>query len=372
MERGLTSMTISPAGGLLQVRAASGTSRIENGMAWISELFFPVATLGIGAILLLWGAERLVDGAQILAIVFQLPKSVVGLTLVAFGTSAPELFVNVYAAAHGDSELALANVAGSNLANLCIGLGVCAIMGGIAIRRLDFRIDLIVFALSPLLVLVILLIDGGDTLPFWSCLPLTGLAVYYALSLRGRDDVSEELDLTQTGKPTASLPVGLGLFGLGILALYFGGQFTVESAKTLAAACGIREEIVGLTVVALLTSLPDIAATWSAARRGENGIAVGNILGSNISNIILVLNATLMTVGFSGAKSGIALISPSNSDTLSAAMMLRFDYLLVLLLSLVAGILAFVRERMGRVYGSTLLFTYVAYLIFRVWGELAS
>lgn len=317
-----------------------------------------VVYLLVGAGLLIWGAERLVDGATILACVFKLPKSVVGLTLVALGTSAPELFVNVLAAADGSTEFALANVSGSNLANLCVGLGVCGLLGGITIRRADFGRDLIVFAAAPCLVLLILTLDGRAALPLWAIGPLTALMIYYGWSLMGRDaDVVEEEFDSSSASSSHGVGRGVLFFLLGVVALYAGGEFTVRAAKSIAEYWNIDRAIIGLTIVAVLTSVPDIAATWVAARRGENEIAVGNIVGSNISNVVLVLNATVLTGGIFGA---------TVIDIPQLASLLRLDYLIVTLLSLMALIIVLFSERLSRRTGVILLISYFVYLTFRV------
>jgi len=350
-------------------------------------MFWSIVWLLIGAALLIWGAERLVDGATILAEVFSLPKAFVGLTLVALGTSAPELFVNVYAAASGNSGFALANVSGSNLANLCIGLGVCAIMGGITIRRADFGRDMMVFAIAPTIVLTILTLTQREILPLWAVIPLSALMIGYGWSLRGRGNgqpESAELEDGETGlrndaalndlddlakaAPNQTAGRGVAFFLVGVVALYAGGRFTVVAAEQLADYWNIGREIIGLTIVALLTSIPDIAATWVAARRGENGIAVGNIVGSNISNIVLVLNATVLTAGIFGGNqvdlvAGAADAIPSPIGT---ARLLQLDYLIVALLSMTAWGIVLYRERLGRGTGVFFLVSYLVYLTFRV------
>lgn len=333
----------------------------------------------VGAGCLIKGAERLVDGASILADVFDLPKAFVGLTLVAFGTSAPEFFVNVLAAADGHTEFVLANVAGSNLANLCIGLGICALMGGIAVRKSEFGRNLMVFTLAPLFVLVMLMITQQDALAAWSMIPLTLLLLFYAGSLTGRkgdetkdeptdDERKEEpSEAAANGSTDAKEPTvgrGLGLFLIGGIALYAGGEFTVYAANGMADYWQIGRAIIGLTVVALLTSVPDIVASVVAARRGETGIAVGNIVGSNISNIVLVLNATV----FAGYLFGGDAIAPEVVDETVAqsARLSRMDFFLVTLLSLIAWTIVVYRERLDRKAGIFLVATYVIYMIYRV------
>lgn len=331
-------------------------------------MFWSIVSLLVGGGLLIWGAERLVDGATILADVFSLPKAIVGLTLVALGTSAPELFVNVYAAARGNSGFALANVSGSNLANLCIGLGICAILGGISIRRADFGRDLVVFSIAPVIVLIVLAVTQREVLSIWASVPLTALMAYYGWSLyRRRNSSDEETSSNASANDLADVDSsrtagrGVVFFLIGVVALYAGGRFTVVAAEQMADYWKISRDIIGLTIVALLTSIPDIAATWVAARRGENGIAVGNIVGSNISNIILVLNATVLTAGIFGGHQ-----VESITEATSTARALQLDYLIVTLLSMMALALVLYRERLGRVVGVFLVVSYLVYLTYRV------
>ena len=244
--------------------------------------------------------------------------------------------------------------------------------GGIAVRRVEFNRDLIAFVITPLIVLGILLLDGGHTLPLWSSVPLTITAIYFVWSLRGRQEndgaVSENEVRTDDADKFNSAARGFIYFGIGTFALYLGGRFTVIAAENIAEGWGISRNIIGLTVVALLTSAPDIAATWAAARRGENGMAVGSILGSNISNIVIVLNATVLTAGIFAAadESNPALAATAVGDHHELAMMMRVDYFLVALLSLMAWCVACYRQRLDRITGVIMLLSYVAYLVFRV------
>lgn len=308
-----------------------------------------LTTLGLflfGVLLLFFGADFLVRGASSLAEHFKIPKSVAGLTLVALGTSAPELFVNVLAAWNGNTSLALANVSGSNLANICLGFGICGVAGGISIFRQEFGWDLLVTAGSAMLVTAFFYLRSAGDLPGWACVPLTLLLVTFCYSLSCRRNVDDP------GEATADSKIGLSslFFVAGAVALYFGAELVLQSAIQVASALNVGSDVVALTAVALGTSVPDISATVLAARRKEFGIAVGNILGSNISNIVLVLNSTLV-VGWTGLKA-----SPA----------IRGDYLAVCFVSLFICAIAFSITRVTKRIGWVLIGGYVAYLVFRI------
>ena len=306
----------------------------------------------LGVVLLYYGAELLVRGASSLALRTRLPKAVAGLTLVALGTSAPELFVNVLAALEGDTDFALANVSGSNLANTCLGFGICGIVGGLTIRRREFGWDVIVNGVTALAVLLCLYFRDDHAFPVAAILPLTIVFLLFCASLAFR----EEQEVNPTDCSPTSLRSSLIYFLAGVLSLYFGAEWVLQSAIRVAQSLAIGKDVIALTAVALGTSVPDISATLIAARRKEYGIAVGNILGSNISNIVLVLNSTLIA-------------SQANLPTTPEV---RRDYLMVGLVSLVVLGVTFSIERITKSLGWGLVVGYGGYLAFRMLSLLAA
>jgi cation:H+ antiporter len=242
-----------------------------------------------GFVALYFGAEWLVTGATRIALAMRVSKALVGLTLVAFGTSAPELIVNVIAGAQGRTSLALANVSGSNLANLCLGFGIAAFVARpFPVSWSSFGRDLTIFAATPALVVALLAVGGWNTVPLWGGLVLGAVLALYLVMLRSRHagvpDVGDEGD----GKN------GLPLLILGGALLYVGGKLVVTQGLVIGAALGLSDAVLGLTVVAVGTSIPDIMATIVAGRRGETDLAIGNIVGSNIFNVVFVLPATMV------------------------------------------------------------------------------
>ena len=263
-------------------------------------LFLNILLLIVGFAALVKGADFFVDGSSALARTFKVPGVIIGLTIVALGTSAPELAVSTSAAIQGANEIALSNVVGSNIFNLLMVLGVCAIIRPIPIEKMilkrDFPLSIIVTA-ALFGVLAIPLFTGKAqwTAPVSTVVsevsrPIgIGLLVIFAAYMAfliyvSRKNPTEE-DVTE------NMPVwkSLLLILIGLACIVIGGQLVVENAKSIAAAFGMSETLIGLTVVALGTSLPELVTSIVAARKGEHGMAVGNVVGSNIFNLMFIL-----------------------------------------------------------------------------------
>ena len=302
--------------------------------------------LSVSFVFLYYGAKWLVVGASIIANRLNISKVVVGTTLVAFGTSTPELFVNTIAAYHGHNGIALSNISGSNLANLCLGYGLCACFGKLIIDKKKFGLDLVYFCSAPLLVLFFLVVFPGSKIPLWGAGVLIIPLILYIRSMKNRLYDSSE----QTGRSRDSLYKGLLIFLTGVIVLYLSGELIVRSALQIGECFGVSETIMGLTVVAVGTSLPDLTASLVAVKRGEASIAVGNLLGSNIFNILLVLSSSLIA-------SRRALIANNAVIT---------DYSMVFIASVLFVLTVLKREKVGRVRGGILIAVYFAYIASRV------
>ncbi|MDY0109353.1 MAG: calcium/sodium antiporter [Candidatus Krumholzibacteria bacterium] len=256
-----------------------------------------VASLALGLFLLAGGAEALVRGGAALARRLGLTPLVIGLTVVAFGTSAPELIVSVSSACRGYGDLAVGNVVGSNIFNIAVILGLAAVLVPLQIQRAVIRRE------APLMLGVMVLAAGL----LWSGVVtrLAGIALLALLAAytwggivlarreaAGPAIAGADADDSKESVPTRSLAVDLGLIagGLGLLAI--GSRFFVDGALTIARSLGVSEAVLGLTIVAAGTSLPELATSVVAARRREADIAVGNILGSNVFNVLGVLGLT--------------------------------------------------------------------------------
>lgn len=308
-----------------------------------------ILVLIAGFYLLYKGAHWLVTGASRIADSLSISKVVVGATLVAFGTSAPELFVNMIAAARGKTGFALSNVSGSNLTNLCIGFGLCGLIGVLAIERKRFLKDLLVFAGAPLVIVLFLALTCAYSIPFWAVIFLLGPFCLYIYSMKARliEELSEDTVKHNLGP-------SIIIFLVGVAGLYVAGELVLRTSISIGKALGLSDSIMGLTVVAIGTSIPDVAASVIAFKKKEGLIAVGNLLGSNIFNVLLVLSGTIL-VSFKG---------------LTGDEKILIDYGLVFGASLLFMIFVLFRQRIGRFTGAILLGGYVIYMIARVINDL--
>lgn len=308
-----------------------------------------LAILG-GLILLVWSADRFVDGAAIVAKHAGMPPLLIGMIVVGFGTSAPEMVVSAMAAMAGNPDLALGNAVGSNIANTGLILGLTALIAPIIVHSKIVRKEL------PLLLAIglftgWLLWDGALT----RAESLLLLAGFFGLigwtiisALRSRDDTladnfSSELD-------AQTMSIGRAIFWLvaGLALLIISSRILVWGAVSIAEALGVSNLIIGLTIVALGTSLPELAASLIAARKGEHDIAIGNVIGSNMFNLLAV-------IGIAGV------ISPM--ETVPADVMVR-DWPIMMGLTLLLFVMAYGFRKQGRINrweGLLLLLTFIAY-----------
>lgn len=248
-----------------------------------------------GLIALLIGGDVLVRGAVSLAEKFQVPHLIIGLTIVAFGTSAPELVVSATAALEGSAGLAVGNVVGSNIANILMVLGIPAIVTLIPNDDPHMKASMIKVLLASGLFWLFIL-DGN--IAFYEALIfLIGLAAFLGWNFwkakhgDGESDFEDDIPDTHWG-----LPLSLAAIIGGIAGLVIGADILVEGATQIARQFGVSEAVIGLTIVAIGTSLPELATSVAAARRGSMEVAVGNVLGSNLFNILAILGVTGMIV----------------------------------------------------------------------------
>lgn len=260
-------------------------------------------TLVAGIVLLLIGGDVLVRGAVSLAVRLDIPTLVIGLTIVAFGTSAPELVISLRAALAGSSGIAIGNVVGSNIANVFLVLGVPALIATTNCDQPFIKRNML-YVIGASLVFILLCFNGPLT--FWHGALLFGLMVAFLVesgrrAARRSDAASvigeEAIELIDgvSGVPHRNWSIVLFL-AIGLVALPIGAQMTVSAASEIARNFGVSEAAVGLTLIALGTSLPELATTLSAAIRGQCGLALGNVLGSNLFNILAIMGLTAMVV----------------------------------------------------------------------------
>ena len=255
----------------------------------------------IGLGVLVAGGELVVRGASRLALSLRLSPVVVGLTVVAFGTSSPELVVSLGATLEGSDSIAVGNVVGSNIYNILLILGVAALLRPLLVRQQLVRFDVpLVIAVSVLMWLLVL--DGSLSAAEGAAL-VALLLLYISVTVRmGRREPSPVQVEFQAELPSAPAPGraslrDFGIFLAGVAALVIGAQFLVDGATALAQAAGVSELVVGLTIVAVGTSLPELVTSAVAALRGHRDIAVGNVMGSNLFNILGILGLSAVASG---------------------------------------------------------------------------
>jgi len=311
----------------------------------------------LGFVLLVGGAELLVRGASQLAIVVGISPLVVGLTVVAFGTSTPELAISVRSALAGQPDIALGNVVGSNIANVLLIIGISALILPLAISRQVIRWDLPLMIGASLL-LYYLALDG--ILNRWEGLGLMLLLVGYVIflilhSLREstarQAELIAESGLDEIEKTASNWLLDIVFIIIGLLLLVKGAQWMVDGAVDIARFLGVSELIIGLTIIAVGTSLPEIAASVMACLRNHPDIVVGNVVGSNLFNILLVLGASSAVT-----QHGV----PVSAEALS------FDIPIMLMAALACWPIFFTGMRVERWEGGAFLLFYSIYLIYLV------
>ncbi|MCQ4305002.1 sodium:calcium antiporter [Stutzerimonas frequens] len=310
-----------------------------------------------GLVLLVAGAEVLVRGAAKLAAQFGISPLVIGLTVVAFGTSAPETAVSVQASLNGSGDIAIGNVVGSNIANVLLILGMTALVAPLVVSRQLIRLDVPIM-IGASLVTFGLAWDGQlsriDGAILFSAVVIYTL--FLVISSRrenaaGADDeFAKEFGLDEPAKPHAGL-INAGLVLGGLVLLVVGSNFLVEGAVALARALGLSELVIGLTVIAIGTSLPELATSIMAAFRGERDIAVGNIVGSNIFNLLCVLGLA-------------SLVSPQAIGVSSNA--LAFDFPVMIAVAVACLPIFFAGYCIKRWEGALFLAYYVSYTLYLV------
>ncbi len=254
------------------------------------DMLWSLFLVVVGFVLLVKGADFFVDGAAAVAAKMGIPQIVVGLTIVAFGTSAPEAAISIGSALKGSNGISIGNVLGSNILNLLFILGITAVICTLNVKKTAVMIDIpfMIFASVLLLVLGIFVVDMHVMVGIIFWLLLISFIVYliiYSLKSNQKEE-NEVKDLT-------ALKILLYIIG-GLAAIVFGSDITVDGATKIAEILGVSDRIIGLTVVAFGTSLPELVTSVTAARKGSADIAVGNIVGSNIFNILFVLGTTCL------------------------------------------------------------------------------
>lgn len=306
----------------------------------------------LGFILLLKGADFFVSGSSAIARRFHVSPLVIGLTIVAFGTSAPEAAVSITASVTGSNDLAVANIIGSNIFNLMPIIGICAMMRPMPIQKTVLAKE---FPFSVIAAICILVFSLDNTLGSGGPSILThaegivlliffGIFMFSLLYFSKKGDAGED-DTIPENLPSSTIKIILFTFG-GLAAIVLGGQLTVNSCVEIARMFGLSENLIGLTVAAIGTSLPELVTSITAIRKGENNIALGNVIGSNIFNIFFILGAS-------------ATISPLSINTFAI-----YDIAILIGFSLITYIFAMTKKTISRSEGMIMVLLYIGYMVY--------
>ena len=307
------------------------------------EMLIQLALLALGFVLLVKGADWFVDGAASIAAKLGIPQLVIGLTIVAMGTSAPEAAVSLTAAFHGNADITIGNVVGSNIMNVLVILGLAAMICPMKVAKLTVFVDIPV-TLVMSLVLFGLGVDGSISRLDAAILLVVFIGYLSYLFLMTKKGLISGESEEEVAK-IQSVPKALLFTALGLALIIVGSSFAVDAASAIAKMLGLSERFIGLTIVALGTSLPELFTSVAAAMKKNPDMAIGNIVGSNIFNILFI-------VGLSGMVIPVPFASAFRFDTLVATATM----LLLFLLSLP-------KRRLGRVAGFILLAGYIAYFL---------
>ncbi len=305
-----------------------------------------IGLLLVGFLALIKGADYFVDGAASIASLLKIPSVVVGLTIVAFGTSAPEAAVSITAALNHSNAIAVSNVIGSNIFNLVVVLGMTAVITLIPVPRSILRKEF-PFLIAVSFLMAVFILTGNSLTRPEGIIFLILIIGYVAWLVK--DSLSKRASI-EVEKPAFNLPMSLVLIVIGIFGIIFGGDLVVNNAKAIALTLGLSEKLVGLTIVSIGTSLPELVTSLVAARKGNVDIAVGNVVGSNIFNILFILGLS-------------ATITP-----IPVEFALMFDLVVMLAATLLCFFVAKRNEKLGKKEGIIfilLFLVYLAYIIVR-------
>lgn len=322
------------------------------------KILLDVVLLLVGFVLLIKGADFFVEGSAALAKRFHIPGVIIGLTIVAMGTSAPELAVSVSAGIAGANSLAISNVIGSNIFNLVVVLGVCAIMSPVAVEKGIIKRDFPYSLLATLLVGIFIsdlvfkgsvtgisgTVQSGTIMRWEAFILIVFFITYIYLTIRAAIKNREE------GEEIEALPLWKSLIYIvgGIAAIIGGGQLVVIHAKSIALFCGMSETLIGLTIVAIGTSLPELVTSIVASKKGQNGMAVGNVVGSNIFNLLMIL-------GVSG------IINP-----IFVTMESVIDIAILMIVSILVFVFCQSKKKLARKEGIVMILIYIAYMAYAI------
>ena len=302
---------------------------------------YDIGLLILGLVFLIFGGDLLVRSAVSFAEKFGVSSFLIGVTVVSFGTSIPELMVSIQAAMDQAADIAIGNVLGSNIANIALVLGVSVVIRPLSVTTNTYKLSWWVMLISSLL-FILFLLDNVIT-KMEGLLLIAGLFFFIIFSIK-RNIPNEE---SITSK--INIQTGILFFVLGAIGLYFGSELFVESAISIASFFDVPKFVIGITVVALGTSLPELVTSIVALMKGQNNISLGNLIGSNIFNVFAVLGITSLI-----------------QELGTSSILLFLDFGVMLAVILVFGYQLFIRKKISRTAGFILLSGYFSYILFSV------
>ena len=303
---------------------------------------YDIGFLLLGLIFLIVGGDLLVRSAVSFADKFGVSSFLIGVTVVSFGTSAPELMVSIQAAMDQAADIAIGNVLGSNIANIALVLGISVVIRPLKIDSNTYKLSWWVMLVSSLL-FILFLLDNVIT-KMEGLVLIAGLFCFIILSIK-RNISNEESIISKI-----NIQTGILFFVLGAIGLYSGSELFVESAISIASFFDVPKFVIGITVVALGTSLPELVTSIVALAKGQNNISLGNLIGSNVFNVFAVLGITSLIQELS-----------------TKSILLFLDFGVMLAVMLVFGYYLFIRKKISRTAGFVLLFGYISYILFTVY-----
>ena len=325
----------------------------------MDNIFLQIIILIVGFIILIKGADWLISGASSTALNFKVSKMLIGLTIVAFGTGAPEFAVSISSLLSGSSDMLLGNVIGSNILNILLLIGIGAVIRPIIVKPGSIRKELILLLIASI-TLVLLFLDVAITgasvnsisrIDALICLAFFAIFMFFIVksTKKNRQEKKKKVE-----KAPYTLGKSIALVVIGLVGVVAGSQFVVNSASTIATAIGVSDRIIALTIVAFGTSLPELITTITAAKRNENELLLGNIIGSNIFNICIVLGLPVLIFGE---------IIPSDFAVID---------LFMLIASVVTLCIVTIKDRkITRLEGLTMLLIFAIYYGYIIYGALA-
>ncbi len=321
----------------------------------VQSVPFAVVLLVIGFVFLVKGADAFVEGCSSIAKRYHVPSLIIGMTIVAMGTSLPETAVSITASVTGNNELAVSNAVGSNIFNLMVVVGVCTLFTSVAVQMTTLKKDFPISVACAVLLLILgtigMTLGHIDGIIF---IVLFALFIIYMIrsaqtSRSKNEDLNvEEAEYLLEAEEIQEMSVGKSLLYiiLGGIAIAFGSDWVVDGSCTIAATIGVSQTVIGLTVVAFGTSLPELVTSVVAAKKGEVDMALGNVIGSNIFNILMVL-------GIAGAISPVAFLM----DNL-------IDIIVLLVFSILVWIMAWTKKELNKKEGLLMLVLYAVYVVY--------